>query len=92
MTEKARTHIYEFGEFSVDANSRLRLLGDGEPEPFTPKVFDTLLCLVERAGKIIDKLKSSKPSQFPKSAKNSSRKSPSNTNATFERKKADLFF
>ena len=49
--EKTQARIYEFGEFRVDANSRLRRRrNDSAPEPLTPKVFDTLLYLVERAG------------------------------------------
>ena len=53
--EEAQAHIYKFGEFRVDASSRLLLRDNGEPVPLTPKVFDTLLYLVKHAGKIIDK-------------------------------------
>ena len=52
---KPQTHIYEFGEFRLNAAKRLLLRGDGESVPLTPKVFDTLLYLVEHAGKVIDK-------------------------------------
>jgi serine/threonine-protein kinase len=47
--------IYEFGDFRVDAAKR-RLLGrNGEPVPLTPKVFDTLLYLVEHPGTVLNK-------------------------------------
>lgn len=47
---------YEFGEFRVDAAQRLlRSCADGKPVSLTPKVFDTLLYLVEHAGQLIDK-------------------------------------
>ena len=47
---------YEFGEFQVDAAQRLlRSCADGKPVSLTPKVFDTLLYLVEHAGQLIDK-------------------------------------
>ncbi|MCY7347508.1 MAG: tetratricopeptide repeat protein [Pyrinomonadaceae bacterium] len=50
-----QTDVYEFGNFRVDAAKRLLLNGGGEIVPLTPKVFDTLLYLVEHAGKIIEK-------------------------------------
>ena len=46
--------IYEFGEFRIDAVKR-RLLRDGDPVALTPKVFDTLLHLVQRKGEVIEK-------------------------------------
>ena len=46
--------FYEFDEFSVDAERRL-LLRRGEPIALTPKVFDTLLFLIENRGEILDK-------------------------------------
>ncbi len=52
---QAQTHIYEFGEFRVDASKRLLIKGENEQIPLTPKVFDTLLYLVEHSGKIIEK-------------------------------------
>ena len=45
---------YEFGEFCLDVTERL-LLRNGEPLPLTPKVFDTLLKLVEDHGRLIEK-------------------------------------
>ncbi len=46
--------VYEFGPFRVDASERL-LLRDGKPVPLTPKVLDTLLVLVERSGRLVEK-------------------------------------
>ena len=48
------SHFYRFGEFSVDAEERVLLL-DGKPVPLRPKVFDTLLIMVERSGRIVGK-------------------------------------
>ena len=45
---------YEFGGFRVDTHER-RLLRDGEVVPLTPKVFDTLLVLVQNSGHILGK-------------------------------------
>jgi len=44
-------HFYRFGEFTVDGNQKV-LLRDGRPLPRAPKVFDTLLILVDNSGKI----------------------------------------
>jgi adenylate cyclase len=46
--------FYEFGPFCVDANKRL-LARDGSPVPLTPKVFDTLLHLVQHSGTALGK-------------------------------------
>ena len=48
------TTSYEFGRFRVDAAERL-LLRDGEVVPLTPKVFETLLLLVENRGRVMEK-------------------------------------
>ena len=53
VTKQAQC-IYEFGIFRVDAAKRL-LLRDGETVPLTPKSFDILLALVERAGEVVSK-------------------------------------
>lgn len=45
---------YEFGDFHIDANQRL-LLRNGEPVALTPKVFDTLLHLVQHQGEVAAK-------------------------------------
>ena len=47
-------HFYRFGEFAVDAD-QLVLLRGGKPVPLRPKVFDTLLVLVEHHGRIVGK-------------------------------------
>src|SRR5215467_8800263 len=46
--------IYEFGPYRLDADDR-RLLRDGEVVPLQPKVFDLLLALVERHGRLLEK-------------------------------------
>ncbi len=48
------TQFYEFGPFCVDASQRL-LARDGIPVPLTPKVFDTLLHLLQRSGTALSK-------------------------------------
>ena len=45
---------YEFGDFRLEADKRL-LLRRGDPVALTPKVFDTLLSLVQHQGKVIAK-------------------------------------
>ena len=47
---------YEFGDFALDVRQQRLLRRDtAEAIPLTGKVFDTLLCLVERAGETLDK-------------------------------------
>ncbi|HEY6184315.1 MAG TPA: winged helix-turn-helix domain-containing protein [Terriglobales bacterium] len=46
--------IYEFGPFTVDAVERVALR-DCSPLVLTPKVFDTLLCLVRKRGRVLTK-------------------------------------
>lgn len=46
--------LYEFGPFRLDAGERL-LIREGRTVPLSPKVFDTLLTLVENSGRIIGK-------------------------------------
>ena len=50
-----QSYIFEFGNFRVDAAKRLLVSRDGEAIPLTPKVFDTLLYLVEHHGTVLDK-------------------------------------
>src|SRR5712692_1537165 len=45
---------YEFGPFRLNASERL-LLRDGQPVPLPPKVFETLLTLVENSGRLLEK-------------------------------------
>jgi Tol biopolymer transport system component/DNA-binding winged helix-turn-helix (wHTH) protein len=47
-------NIYEFGEWRLDLTGHF-LLRRGEPVPLTPKVFDTLVVLVENAGRLVPK-------------------------------------
>ncbi len=46
--------IYEFGSFKLDSAEHT-LLQDGEIIPLTPKVFDTLLILIENNGRLVEK-------------------------------------
>src|SRR6476620_6970666 len=47
--------LYEFGDFQLDpAKRRLRRL-DGTPIPLTPRIFDTLLYMVEHHDSVLDK-------------------------------------
>jgi eukaryotic-like serine/threonine-protein kinase len=47
-------HFYRFGDFTLDTDQRV-LLREGKPVALTPKVFDTLLILVENSGRIVEK-------------------------------------
>lgn len=47
-------HLFEFGEFHLDTGERL-LLRKGEPVSLPPKVFDTLIVLVEHSGHLLNK-------------------------------------
>jgi TolB-like protein/DNA-binding winged helix-turn-helix (wHTH) protein/Tfp pilus assembly protein PilF len=51
MNSKTK-HSYEFGPFRIDAEQQL-LTRDGEVVPLTPKVLETLFCLVERRGQVV---------------------------------------
>jgi len=46
--------VFEFGEFHLDVANKA-LLRNGKPVGLTPKVFDTLLLLVERQGQLVEK-------------------------------------
>ncbi|MEP7184880.1 MAG: tetratricopeptide repeat protein [Rhodanobacter sp.] len=46
---------YTFADFRIDTLSRQLRRGDGTPIALTPKVFDTLLLLVENGGNVISK-------------------------------------
>ncbi|MGA7078527.1 MAG: winged helix-turn-helix domain-containing protein [Terriglobales bacterium] len=46
--------LYEFGDFSLDAQSRLLRRG-GETVSLTRKAFDVLCVLVQNAGRIVTK-------------------------------------
>ena len=53
MNQRA-LHYYEFGPYRLNATERLLQRGS-EPVPLTPKVFDTLLVLVENSGHVLEK-------------------------------------
>ena len=46
--------IYQFDRFRLEIESR-QLLMDGKPVPLAPKVFDTLVLLVEHHGRLVSK-------------------------------------
>jgi len=46
--------FYRFGDFTVDTDQKI-LLRQGKPLPLTPKVFDTLLILIAKSGRIVEK-------------------------------------
>ncbi len=48
-------HVYEFGDFRLDADKRLLLTRDGQLVPLKPKIFETLLYLVEHNGTVLAK-------------------------------------
>jgi DNA-binding winged helix-turn-helix (wHTH) protein/Flp pilus assembly protein TadD len=53
MTVREPDH-YEFGEFHVNTKKRL-LLRNGDSVALTPKVFDTLLYLLQHQGEVVEK-------------------------------------
>ena len=55
MSNPGRQPTYEFEGFRLDAQRRILSRADGEAIPLAPKVFDTLLYLVERPGQLLDK-------------------------------------
>ena len=48
------SNLCQFGEFSLDAQSRVLRRG-AEPVPLTPKAFDLLLFLIQNAGRVVTK-------------------------------------
>jgi len=52
--ETETRHLYQFDDFCLDAGER-RLLRRGQSVPLTPKAFETLLYLVCRSGRIVEK-------------------------------------
>lgn len=50
----ASSHFHRFGIFTVDTDQKV-LLRDGIPVPLAPKVFETLLILIEDGGRIVAK-------------------------------------
>ena len=53
---KQTKQFYEFGPFRVDPSQRV-LFREGKPVALPPKIFETLLALVERSGQIVEKEK-----------------------------------
>jgi TolB-like protein/DNA-binding winged helix-turn-helix (wHTH) protein/Flp pilus assembly protein TadD len=53
--QTASVHIYEFGQFQLDTGKRLLRRLDGTPVPLTPRVFETLLYMVEHHEAVLDK-------------------------------------
>jgi DNA-binding winged helix-turn-helix (wHTH) protein/TolB-like protein/Flp pilus assembly protein TadD len=51
---KQKIHFFEFGPFRLDAEERL-LFRSSELVSLTPKVFDTLLVLIENRGRLLEK-------------------------------------
>lgn len=51
---EGKSRYYDFGEFRLDASERV-LFKDGEPLNLPPKVFDTLLALVQKSGHIVER-------------------------------------
>jgi TolB-like protein/DNA-binding winged helix-turn-helix (wHTH) protein/cytochrome c-type biogenesis protein CcmH/NrfG len=49
------TPVYVFGDFRADARRRVLARLDGEPLALTPKLFDTLLFLLQHAGEVLEK-------------------------------------
>lgn len=47
-------HLYEFGPFVLDAGERV-LRREGRPVALAPKALDTLLVLIEKSGRIVEK-------------------------------------
>jgi DNA-binding winged helix-turn-helix (wHTH) protein/TolB-like protein/Flp pilus assembly protein TadD len=48
-------HLYEFGDFQLDTAKRLLRRLDGTTVPLTPRVFETLLYMVEHHETVLDK-------------------------------------
>src|SRR4029077_13341754 len=48
-------HFYEFGDFRLDTAKRLLQRLDGATVPLTPRVFETLLYMVEHHDTVLDK-------------------------------------
>ena len=51
---KPAHRVYQFGPFRLDTAERL-LQRDGKTIPLNPKMFATLLVLIERQGRLVEK-------------------------------------
>ena len=54
MASDSQTRIYEFGPFRIDPD-RYLLMRDGKTVPLSPKVFETLIFLIEHRGNVVKK-------------------------------------
>lgn len=54
MSSASATLVFEFGSFRLDPANQT-LLRDGTPIQLTPKVFSTLVLLVEHRGRLVEK-------------------------------------
>jgi DNA-binding winged helix-turn-helix (wHTH) protein/Tol biopolymer transport system component len=55
VSEAIRQPVYVFEGYRLDAQRRVLHAADGRPIPLTPRLFDTLLYFVERAGQLLTK-------------------------------------
>lgn len=55
MDQPSGVGVYAFGGYRLDTRRRVLSGPDGELIALKPKVFDTLVCLVERAGESLDR-------------------------------------
>ncbi len=53
--QAALAHVYEFGDFRLDTAKRLLRRLDGTAVPLTPRVYETLLYMVEHHDTVLDK-------------------------------------
>ena len=53
--QATRAHLYEFGDFRLDTAKRVLRRLDGTTVPLTPRVFETLLYMVEHHDTVLDK-------------------------------------
>ena len=53
--QAAPAHVYEFGNFRLDTAKRVLRRLDGTMVPLTPRVFETLLYMVEHHDTVLDK-------------------------------------
>jgi TolB-like protein/tetratricopeptide (TPR) repeat protein len=54
MSEQSK-RVYEFGDYRIETANRRLLRRDGAITALTPRVFDTLLFLVEHSGSLLEK-------------------------------------
>src|SRR5438270_11451444 len=47
-------HVYQFGQFSVNARERV-LFRNGQRVALTPKAIHTLIVLIQRRGRLVEK-------------------------------------